>query len=130
MVQFKRVVSSIARFLAISLLIDLGMFLVASILCLTNLNCTGEQWSEYMFWLSMIALVAGMPAVLASLSTSRGYFDNPMTAGADMQVAGTIIQHERRELSKRTVYTLRMFSIGILGIVISAMIDFLSRPVL
>jgi hypothetical protein len=84
-------------------------------------------WSEYMFWLSMLALIAGMPAVIASLNTSRGYFDNPLTAGADLQVAGTIIKHERKELSKRTLYTLRMFSIGFLGIAVSAIIDVLTR---
>ena len=80
-----------------------------------------------MFWLSMLAMIAGMPAVLASLSSSRGYFDNPYTAGADMAVAGTIIQSERKELSKRTMYTLRMFSIGILGIAVSAFIELLTR---
>ena len=127
MARFKQIVSGITRFLLISLLIDLGMFLLVSAYCLTRDNITGEQWSEYMFWISMLALIAGMPAVLASLSSSRGYFDNPLTAGADMAVASTIIQSERRELSKRTMYTLRMFSIGIFGIAISALIEFLSR---
>ena len=127
MARFKQVVSSTARFLSISLLIDLGMFLIVSAFCLLGDSCSGESWSEYMFWLSMLAMIAGMPAVLASLSSSRGYFDNPYTAGADMAVAGTIIQSERKELSKRTVYTLRMFSIGIIGIAISAFIDLLSR---
>jgi hypothetical protein len=128
MAKAKKIISDITRFLSISLLVDLGMFLLVSIFCLTRESCTGEQWSEYMFWASMLALIAGMPAVLASLSSSRGYFDNPMTAGADMAVAETIIKQERRELSKRTIYTLRMFSIGIMGITISAFIEYLTRP--
>ena len=125
--KVKRVISTITRFFLISLLIDLGMFLAVSAFCLLSKNCFGALWSEYMFWLSMLALIAGMPAVLASLSSSRGYFDNPMTAGADMAVAGTIIQSERREMSKRTIYTLRMFSIGFIGIIISAIIEVLTR---
>ncbi|TFG71941.1 MAG: hypothetical protein E4H27_03580 [Anaerolineales bacterium] len=84
-------------------------------------------WSEYMFWFSMLAFIAGMPAVVASMSSSRGYFDNPLTAGADLAAAKTIVQSERRDLSNRTMYTLRMFSIGILGITTSAVIDLLTR---
>jgi hypothetical protein len=125
--RIKYTISGITRFLSISLFIDLGMFLLVSALCLFTDNCSGAQWSEYMFWLSMLVLIAGMPAVLASLSASRGYFDNPLTAGQDMLVAQTIIQSERRQLSKRTLYTLRMFSIGIIGIAISAFIDILTR---
>lgn len=127
MERFKNSVSAVTRFLMISLLIVMGMYLLVSVYCLLNDNCTGETWSEYMFWLSMLAMIAGMPAILASLSSSRGYFDNPYTAGADMAVAGTIIQSERRELSKRTKYTLRMFSIGIIGIAVSAFIELLTR---
>ena len=127
MEKVKEIVSSTAKFLSVSLLIVLGMFTVVSVFCLTKDYCNGMIWSEYMFWISMLALIAGMPAVIASLNTSRGYFDNPLTAGADLQVAGTIIKHERRELSKRTVYTLRMFSIGFLGIAVSAIIDMLTR---
>ena len=34
------------------------------------------------------------------MSSSRGYFDNPLTAGADLAAAKTIVQSERRDLSK------------------------------
>lgn len=127
MESVKAIISGIARFLSISLLIVLGIFLLVSVFCFTRDTCTGVGWSEYMFWASMLALIAGMPAVVASMSSSRGYFDNPMTAGADLAVAKTIVQSERRDLSKRTMYTLRMFSIGIFGIAISAFIDILTR---
>ena len=80
-----------------------------------------------MFWLSMLAMIGAMPAILASMNTSRGYFDNPYTAGADLAVASTIIKSERRGLNKRTAFMLRMLSIGIMGIVISAVIEILTR---
>ncbi len=128
MTRFKEAISGIAKFLCISLLIDLAMFLLASFLCFRGETCTSMAWSEFMFWFSMIAFIAGMPAVVASMSSSRGYFDNPLTAGADLAAAKTIVQSERRDLSKRTMYTLRMFSVGILGIATSAAIDFLTRP--
>ncbi len=125
--RIKSTISGIARFLSFALLIDLGLFLLVSGYCLTGDSCTGVLWSEYMFWISMLALIAGMPAVIASMSSSRGYFDNPMTAGADLAVAKTIIESERRDLSNRTVYTIRMFTIGIIGMAISAIIDLMTR---
>jgi len=80
-----------------------------------------------MFWLSFLAMVAAMPIILASMNTSRGYFDNPLTAGQDLKVAGTIIAHERKELSSRTLFMLRMLSTGATGMAISAAIDLMSR---
>ncbi|MDF1516093.1 MAG: hypothetical protein P1S60_19955 [Anaerolineae bacterium] len=127
MERIKEVVSGTAMFFAINLAINLGMYLLASGICLYSSSCTGVQWSEYMFWLSMLAMIAAMPIILASMNTSRGYFDNPLTAGQDMKVASTIIKHERRELSSRTVFMLRMLTTGATGMVISALIEILTR---
>ncbi|HOU11571.1 MAG TPA: hypothetical protein PKZ84_00505 [Anaerolineae bacterium] len=125
--KVKKIFLSIARFLGLILLIDLGMFVVVSISCLFGTRCTGAAWSERMFWAGIIALVTAMPAVLAMLNTSRGYFDNPLTAGMDLQVAGTIIRDGRKGLDKRTAYALKAGAVGAGAIAISALIDILTR---
>ena len=56
MTRFKEAISGIAKFLCISLLIDLGMFLLASLLCFRGETCTSMAWSEFMFWVSMIGI--------------------------------------------------------------------------
>jgi len=119
MEKVRDVVLSVLRFLGVSLLIDLGLFAAVSLSCLIG----PRVYSERMFWVSLAAIIAGMPAVLASLGTSRGYYDNPFTAGIDAQVAHTIIKDGRQGLSKRSRYAWRMFSIGIIGIGIAALID-------
>ncbi len=125
--KVKKVLVSIGRFLGIVLLVDLGLFIIVSISCLFGTGCTGATWSERMFWAGIIALVTAMPAVLAGLNTSRGYFDNRLTAGMDMQVAQTIIQSERKGLDKRTAYALKAGAVGAGAIAISALIDILTR---
>ncbi len=127
MEKFKSGLLSVLRFLGIVLLVDLGLFTVVTISCFVGTRCTGPQWSDRMFWASMLAMLGAAPAVLAALSTSRGYFDNPMTAGMDMQVAHTIIKSERKGLSKRTKFALRAGLVGIVGIAISAAIDLSTR---
>ena len=79
------------------------------------------------FWAGILALVAAMPAVLAMLNTSRGYFDNPLTAGMDLQVAETIIKDGRKGLDKRTAFALKAGAVGAGAIAISALIDILTR---
>ncbi|HHE72709.1 MAG TPA: hypothetical protein ENL34_10565 [Chloroflexi bacterium] len=123
MEKVRDVVLSVLRFLGVSLLIDLGLFAAVSLSCLIGPRCSNAVYSERMFWVSLAAIIAGMPAVLASLGTSRGYYDNPFTAGIDAQVAHTIIKDGRQGLSKRSRYAWRMFSIGIIGIGIAALID-------
>ena len=127
MERIKALLISTVKFLGFTLLIDLGLFAIVSLSCLFGTRCTSLQWSERMFWAGMLAIVAAMPAVLAMLSTSQGYFDNPLTAGMDMQVAKTIIEDGRRGLSKRSKFAIRAASIGIGAIAISALIDVLTR---
>lgn len=127
MEKVKKALASIGRFLGIVLLVDLGLFIVVSISCLFGTHCTNAAWSERMFWAGIIALITAMPAVLAGLNTSRGYFDNRLTAGMDMQVAQTIIQSERKGLDKRTAYALKAGAVGAGAIGISALIDILTR---
>ncbi len=127
MEKVKKALVSIGRFLGIVLLVDLGLFSVVSISCLFGTRCTNVAWSERMFWAGIVALLTAMPAVLAGLNTSRGYFDNRLTAGMDMQVAQTIIQSERKGLDKRTAYALKAGAVGAGAIGISALIDILTR---
>lgn len=127
MEKVKKALVSIGRFLGIILLADIGLFVVVSVSCLFGTRCTGAVWSERMFWAGIIAMITAMPAVLAGLNTSRGYFDNRLTAGMDMQVAQTIIQSERRGLDKRTAYALKAGAVGAVAIGISALIDILTR---
>lgn len=116
-----------AKFLGFVLLIDLGIFAVVSLTCLLGTRCTNLQWSERMFWGGMLAMLSGMPAVLAAMNTSRGYFDNPMTMGMNLQVAETIIKDGRKGLGKRTRFALTAGTVGIIAIAISALIDILTR---
>jgi hypothetical protein len=125
--KFKSLLLAVLRFLGLVLLVDLGLFILVSLSCLIGTRCTGVQWSERMFWAGMLVMVTAMPAVLAMLSTSQGYFDNPYTAGMDMQVAGTIIKDGRRGMNKRTRYAFRAGFIGLGAIAISALIDLLTR---
>jgi hypothetical protein len=125
--KVKRALVSIVRFLGIVLLINLGLFIVVTISCQFGTRCTNAAWSERMFWAGIIALITAMPAVLAGLNTSRGYFDNRLTAGMDMQVAQTIIQAERKGLDKRTAFALKAGAVGAGAISISALIDILTR---
>ncbi len=127
MEKVKKALVSIGRFLVIVLLVDLGLFISVSISCLFGTRCTNAAWSERMFWVGIIALITAIPAVLAGLNTSRGYFDNRLTAGMDMQVAQTIIQSERKGLDKRTAYALKAGVVGAGAIGISALIDILTR---
>jgi len=125
--KVKNALLSIGRFFSIVLLVDLSLFTVISISCLIGTRCTNVAWSERMFWAGIIALVTAMPAVLAGLNTSRGYFDNPLTAGMDLQVAGTIVKDGRKGLDKRTAYALKAGTVGAGAIAISALIDILTR---
>jgi len=125
--KVKKALVSIGRFLGIVLLVDLGLFSVVSISCLFGTRCTNVAWSERMFWAGIVTLLTAMPAVLAGLNTSRGYFDNRLTAGMDMQVAQTIIASERKGLDKRTAYALKAGAVGAGAIGISALIDILTR---
>ena len=127
MEKVKKALVSIGRFLGIILLVDLGLFIIVSISCLFGARCTNAAWSERMFWAGIIALITAMPAVLAGLNTRRGYLDNRLTAGMDLQVAQTIIQAERKGLDKRTAYALRAGAVGAGAIAISALIDILTR---
>ncbi|MEJ5308293.1 MAG: hypothetical protein WHX52_00855 [Anaerolineae bacterium] len=127
MEKVKKALVSIGRFLGIVLLVDLGLFSVVSISCLFGTRCTNVAWSERMFWAGIVTLLTAMPAVLAGLNTSRGYFDNRLTAGMDMQVAQTIIASERKGLDKRTAYALKAGAVGAGAIGISALIDILTR---
>jgi len=125
--KVKKALMTIGRFLGIVLLVDLGLFIIVSISCLFGTRCTNAVWSERMFWAGILALITAMPAVLAGLNTSRGYFDNRLTAGMDLQVAQTIIQSERKGLDKRTAYALKAGAVGVVAIAISALIDVLTR---
>lgn len=124
MKQIKQIALNTLRFLGISLLIDLGILaLVTLSLLIWPTNNAG--YSERMFWSAFAAIIGGMPAVLAGLSTSQGYYNSPFTAGQDAKVALTIVEDGRRGLSGRARYAWRMFSIGIMGIGIAALIDIL-----
>ncbi|HOT92518.1 MAG TPA: hypothetical protein PLJ78_10880 [Anaerolineae bacterium] len=125
--KVKDALRSIGRFIGLVLLIDLGIFVVVTISCQIGTRCTGTAWSERMFWAGIIAIITAMPAVLAGLNTSRGYFENPLTAGMDLQVAGTIIKDGRKGLDKRTAYAFKAGAVGAGAIAISALIDILTR---
>lgn len=115
----------VLKFLGVSFLINLGFFVVVSLSCLFGTRCSNVVYSERMFWVGLVAMVGAMPAVLASLGSNQGYFSDPLTAGMDAQVALTIARDNRRSLSKRTKFALRAASVGLMGIVTSALIDIL-----
>lgn len=127
MKKVKKALVSVRCFLGIVLLVDLGILIVISIPCLIGTRCTNAAWSERMFWAGIIALITAMPAVLAGLNTNRGYFDNPLTAGMDLQVVGTIVKDGRKGLDKRTAYALKAGTVGAGAIAISALINILTR---
>lgn len=127
MEQVKSTILDVLRFLGISLLINLGLFAAVSISCLIGTRCDNTAWSERMFWVGLISMLGAMPAVLAALGSNQGYYSDPLTAGMDAQVALTIAKDNRRSLSKRSKFALRSASIGIFGIVTSALIDLLGR---
>jgi len=127
MEKVKTTLIAVGKYVGVTLLVDLGLFAIVSLSCLFGTRCTGVQWSERMFWAGILAMLGAAPAVLAMLSTSQGYFDNPMTAGMDMQVAKTIIEDGRRGMSKRSKFSLRAASVGAGAIGISALIDILTK---
>ena len=124
MEQVKKSVLGGLRFVGISLLIAVGLFALVSLSCLIW-PCDTAMYSERMFWASFAVLIAGMPAVLAGLSTSQGYYNSPFTAGQDAKVAHTIIADGRRSMTGRTRYAWRMFTIGGFGIGFAALITIL-----
>ena len=123
MEKVKAVVVATLRFIGITLLIDLGLFVLTSISCLIGTRCTNAVYGERMFWVGMASLIAAMPAVLGSLSTSRGYYNSPFTAGQDAKVSLTIVKDGRRSLDRRSAFAWRAFSVGAVAIAISALID-------
>jgi hypothetical protein len=114
---------AVLRFIGITLLIDLGLFALVSISCLIGTRCTNLAYGERMFWVGMASLIAAMPVVLSSLSTSRGYYDSPFTAGQDAKVALTIVKDGRLSLDRRSAFAWRASSVGAVAIAISAVID-------
>jgi hypothetical protein len=127
MEKVKYILVAVGRFVGTALAIDAGIFVVVTLSCLIGTRCSSVMYSERMFWVGMAALIMAMPAVLASLSSNRGYFDNPFTAGADMQVAHTIIKDARRSVNKRSIFALRMGIVGTVAIAISAVIEIMGR---
>lgn len=123
----KNALLGILRFVGFVLLIDLAIFAIVSLTCFFGTRCTPLQWSERMFWAGMLAMIGAMPAIMAALNTSRGYFNNPLTAGMDMQVAQTIIKDGRKGLTQRSAFALKAGAIGAGAIAISALIDILTR---
>ncbi len=122
-----QIVLAVLRFLGISLLIDLGLFVLVSLSCLVWGPCSNANYSERMFWVGLAGMVAAMPAILAALNTSRGYYNSPFTAGQDAKVFHTIVADGQKGLDKRTTYVWRMISIGMFGIGIAALIDTIGR---
>jgi len=116
---------AVLRFIGVSLLIDIGMFVLVSISCLIGTRCSNVAYSERMFWVSMAALLVAMPGILSALGTHQGYYSDPMTAGMDAKVARTIAEDGHLSLNKRTGLILRAASVGAIGIGFSALIDIL-----
>jgi hypothetical protein len=125
MQQVKSAVLGVLRFLGVSLLISLGFFVLVSLSCLIGPRCSNVAYSERMFWVGLVAMLGAMPAVLASLGSNQGYYDNPLTAGINAQVALTIAKDNQRSLSKRSTFALRSASVGLMCIGASALIDIL-----
>lgn len=125
--QFKQILLKILRFLGIIVLADLGLFVVVSVWCLIGTRCTEIQWSERMFWAGLLVMMLSAPAMIATLGGGRGNFDNSMTAGMDMQIADAIIKDQRKSMDKRSQFALYAASIGVGGIVISALIEYFLR---
>jgi hypothetical protein len=124
---FMGVVLGILRFVGISLLIAIGLFLLVTLSFLIWGPLTATAYSERMFWVGFGATICGMPAVLSSLGTNQGYYNSPFTAGLDAQVAHTIVKDGRKGLTRRTKFAWRMFSIGAFGISFAALIDLISK---
>ena len=125
MEKVKVVAVTVLRFVAATLLIDLGLFALVSISCLIGTRCTNVGYSERMFWVGLASMIAAMPAVLGALNTSRGYYNSRFTAGMDAQVAHTIIKDGRLSLNRRSAFAWRALSVGLVGIGIAALIDIL-----
>ncbi len=123
----KAKVTKALRFIGIVLLIDGAIVLVVGISCLLGNRCTAVQFSERMFWAGIVAMMGGLPAVVATLSTGRGYFGDPFTAGQMSKIATELIQREKKEEQKRYGFALRMALVGIGAIAISALIEALAR---
>lgn len=123
MSKFKTALVNFLKFMGLVLLIDIGLLALVGLTCLLGSGCTTAQWSDRMFWLSLGTMLLAAPAVIASLSTGRGYFNSPFTAGPDSAIAVDIINRERRELSKRTMFAIRVGVIGAIGIGIAALIS-------
>lgn len=115
----------VLRFLGVSLLIALGLFVLVSLSCLVWGPCTNTAYSERMFWVGLAALLTGAPGVVAFLSTNQGYYSSPFTAGQDAKVAHTIIADGRKSMDRRTAYIWRALTVGAFGIALSALIDIL-----
>ncbi len=123
----KAKVTQALRFVGVALLVDGAIVLVVGLSCLVGNHCTAVQFSERMFWAGIVAMMGGLPAVVATLSTGRGYFGDPFTAGQMGKIATEIIQREKKEERKRYGFALRMALIGIGAIAISALIEALAR---
>ncbi len=125
MEKVARFLLALLRYFGTSLLVAVGLFVGVSLSCLVWGPCTSTVYSERMFWTGLAAIVVGMPAIFSALSVSRGYYDNPFTAGIDSQVADTIVKDGRLSLTKRSNFAWRMFTIGLFGIGFAALIDVL-----
>ncbi|MGC9348338.1 MAG: hypothetical protein ACP5JG_09395 [Anaerolineae bacterium] len=115
----------ILRFVAISLAIDVALFLLVTLSCVLGSQCTNVTYSERMFWVGMAALLIGLPAVFASLGSFQGQFGDPFLAGQQMKVADAVIKDARLHMSKRARFAWRFLTIGVGGIAIAALIDIL-----
>ena len=121
--------AGIVRFVAVSLAIDVGLFLIVTLTCVLGTPCNNVVYSERMFWVGMASLLIGMPAVFASLGSFQGQFGDPLLAGQQMKVAETVFKDARLHMSKRARFAWRMMTVGAGGIAIAALIDIIGGGV-
>ncbi len=136
---------AVLKFIGLSLLVDLALFVVVSLSCLIGTRCTRLVWSARMFWVGMVPLTIGMAGMISWLGSGPRPWaidisdeeeddqededERPEVAvsGAPPHDFEDASDGDSESLSTRARFALRMLSVGAGGFAISVLIDVLTR---
>jgi hypothetical protein len=116
---------TLGRFVALTLLVELGLLAFVGISCLFGPTCTATLYSERLFWLGLIAMLVGAPVLIGWLGSGRpGDWQSGRTRSEGEDIVELPVAKEERQKRRRwRTFALHMIAIGLLAIALSALID-------
>jgi len=120
------ILTGILRFLRTVVLIDLGIFAAAGLVCWLGGWRTAYQYGGVLFWTGVAAIVIGLSGLMGGWGITRSF---------DYQYAQSVSEqniHERtrqaiKDISRGYRFQLLMTTVGVVSIAAGALIQTISR---